>query len=154
VRSDERQSGFRTPTVVAGHGDDRYPEAIPQSFGGDRLAGLLVQHGNQVRGGDEHVIAGASDQELVLEVDFERSSVERASAFDDRGATGETANRAARDITDDLLSVIGQRQYHQAKPTSRPGPDAGRRESLPFDGAGGPVRGRGTGGQDERSAGS
>jgi hypothetical protein len=67
--ADEGQPRGRAPAGITRHGQHRHPEPVAQRLGGDRLTSLVVEHGDQVGGGGQDLVAALGDEELVLEGD-------------------------------------------------------------------------------------
>ena len=61
----------RGPPRVAGDAEHGDPVAVPDPLGGDRFAGLGLQHADQVRRRDDHLALAPREQVLVLEVQLQ-----------------------------------------------------------------------------------
>src|SRR5438093_6824046 len=73
-RARELEAGGRSPDRIAREGDDRDPLAVPHALGLDRIAGLGVDHRDDVRDHRVHLLALQRDQVLVLDLQADRAA--------------------------------------------------------------------------------
>src|SRR5215475_14310609 len=112
------------PDRIAGESDHRHPLPIPDRLGGDRVAGLAVQHRDQVGYRGQHTPALQRHQVLVLQLQPDQPARILTEALDHHAAVDEPTGRMPLDVQDlagDQLERIklGDQGGHWAAPRGR-----------------------------------
>ncbi len=145
-RPGQREAGLRAPHRVAGERHDRHPLAVAEPLGVDRVAGLRVEHGDDVRHHRPRAAALERDQVLVLDLQLQQPAAVLLQPLDGRRAADEAARHAALDVRQLAVEQqhradrLAQRPHRVVGSLQRPADPQGTRDRAADGGLAGAGR--------------